>query len=123
MVGWATAVVALATLMAGCHNEQRPAAEAEQVSPVAAAQAELQQERADHETEIVGLQRQYNDILRQREAELATRQNEIAALRQDIKKLRTQNAELRETIKAVKAALRKLEEVVESRTVPAEGER
>jgi peptidoglycan hydrolase CwlO-like protein len=123
MADWITAVVVLAVLTAGCHNGQRPAAEAEQVSPVAVARAELQQERANHEAEIVALERQYNDILQQREAKLATRQDEIAALREDIKKLRAQNAELRQTIKTVKAALRKLEEVVEPPTVPAEGER
>jgi peptidoglycan hydrolase CwlO-like protein len=123
IVDWISAVVVLAVLTAGCHNRQRPAAEPNQVSPAAAAQAELQQERAGYEAEITSLQRQYNDILQQREAELATRENEIAALRQDIKKLRAQNAELRQTIKTVKAALEKLEEVVEPPTVPAEGER
>ena len=104
----ATSLMLLAVLTAGCQQpeqRQKTVASEEQANLLTAARAELNTARADHEAEIRSLERQYNDILKQREAELATLQAEV-------ERLKAANKDLRDTIRAVKQELRKLQDVV-----------
>lgn len=94
----------LAALTAGCQQQQEIARE-QQADLLAAARAELNTERADHEREIKSLQRQYNDILQQREAEVATLQEEVETLE-------AKNDDLRDKIRTIRRDLAKLQEVM-----------
>jgi len=105
----AVGLLLLAALTAGCQQQQqqqqKEVAREEQADLLAAARAKLNTERADHEREIKSLQRQYNDILQQRETEVATLQGEIETLK-------AKNDDLRDTIRTIRRDLAKLQEVM-----------
>lgn len=91
-------------LTAGCQQQQETAPPT-QAGLLAAANVELQVERADHEAEIEALRQQYGDVLHRREDELARLQKEIATLS-------AENDELRDKIRLVKIELAKLAEMM-----------
>ncbi|MBN2128679.1 MAG: hypothetical protein JW741_04255 [Sedimentisphaerales bacterium] len=104
----AMSLIFLAALTAGCQQQeqrQEEVALAEQANLLAAARAELNTERDEHEAEIRNLERQYNDILKQREAELATLQMEMETLK-------AANDDLRDKIRTVRRELAKLQVVM-----------
>ena len=69
-------------------------------------------EQPAHEAEIRSLQRQYNEILRQREVELATCQAHGADLQKELEEIAGENAELREKIRTVKLELARLQKMI-----------
>jgi len=102
----ATSLIFLAVLTAGCQQQQeKEVALDEQANLLAAARAEINTERDDHEREIQSLERQYNDVLKRREAELATLQMEMETLK-------AANDDLRDKIRTVRRELAKLHEVM-----------
>jgi len=96
-------LVLLAVLAGGCQQVEQATTD-EQAEHLAAARVELQNERAQRELEIKSIERQYNDILQQREAELAT-------LREEVEALKARNEDLRDTIRMIRRDLARLQEV------------
>jgi chromosome segregation ATPase len=103
VVSLSAAVVLLVVLAGGCQQGEHAGRDL-QDERLAAARAELENQRVQHEREIEGLQRQYNDILLQRETELAT-------LQQEVDSLKAKNEDLRDTIRMIRRDLARLQEV------------
>ena len=104
----------------GCQRAQQAGPSDGQAGSPAAGDAALRQKLADHEAEFQALQRQYNEILRQREVELATCQANSADLESELEEIATENAGLREKIRTVKAELARLQDVIGPSGEPAE---
>jgi predicted RNase H-like nuclease (RuvC/YqgF family) len=93
-------------LATGCQQSERAGLDG-QPEGLAAARAALENQRVQHEREMESLQRQYNDILRQREAEIATLQEEVVSLE-------AKNEDLRDKIRMIRRDLARLQEVAEA---------
>ena len=105
----------------GCQGPQEAGASDSQVGSPAAGDVALRAKLADHEAEFQALQRQYNEILRQREVELATCQAHSADLQSELEEIAAENAELREKIRTVKTELARLQHVIGPASAPTDG--
>ena len=111
---WRVLALGLVVLLVtcGCQRAQQSGPSDSQAASLAAGDAALRQKLADHEAEFQALQRQYNEILRQRELELATCQAHSADLQSELEEIAAENAELRKKIRTVKTELARLQDVI-----------
>ena len=105
-------LVLLLLVTCGCQGPQQAGPSDSQAGSLAAGNVALREKLADHEAEFQALQRQYNEILRQREVELATCQAHSADLESELDEIAAENAELREKIRTVKTELARLQNVI-----------
>ena len=109
-------LVLISAVLIGCHGDPQA-----QNGPAGAPNpggVQLLKQRAEHEAEIRSLQRQYGDVLGQREAELATCQRRLAELEQDLETAVAENLGLREKIRVVRTEIARLQQMLNDREQP-----